>query len=259
MTLDPSRNTRMMLALSAIVTVLVPTLALGQTLPGGADIVPDIMVRGRGWSQATNLREMGEFLLGLVEVSLMTAALVFHPATWSARRSRIYFHLMHQNFLFSLVGMIVGFLVIHHGYLIGFVIFGLGGLLRFRIDMDEPADTTRLIIVSLIGLCIGLDLPVMALITTISAWVVIYLFGERARCFLSVRFEEKKFGPADIETLSEFLKTRGFEPIAVSKSRFKPAADYMLRSDTCNRQVIDKVMGEYRATKHSTVKDWHLE
>jgi uracil-DNA glycosylase family 4 len=66
----------------------------------------------------------------------------------------------------------------------------LGGLLRFKSD-DGAADTMRLILVTLIGLCVGLDLPVVALISTVSAWVVIYAFGGPVNFALEVQFSKK--------------------------------------------------------------------
>ena len=73
---------------------------------------------------------------------------------------------------YALIGMVVGFLVTNHGALIGFVIFGIGGLLRLRTDADTTRDMMRLILVILIGLCVGLDLPVMAVIKTPSALLI---------------------------------------------------------------------------------------
>ncbi|NJM34915.1 MAG: multidrug transporter AcrB, partial [Rhodomicrobium sp.] len=52
--------------------------------------------------------------------------------------------------------------------LVGFVIFGLGGLMRFRTETSSTRDTSRLIIVTLIGLICGLNLPHFAVLATLS-------------------------------------------------------------------------------------------
>ena len=255
----PLRALAIRAAICAGGAIIGPSLALVQALPPGGDILPEISLRGQGWSQALNMRELTEFLLALVEMTVLTAALVLHPVNRTALQTHDNFRMMHQKFLFGLIGMIVGFLVMHHGYLIGFVIFGLGGLMRFRTEADDTSDTTRIIVVSLVRLCVGLDLPVMALIATVSAWLVICIFGDRARCYLAVRFDEMKFAPGDIEALAETLKAQGFAPLATSRARFKATAEYMLRSDARNWQMIDRIMTEFREAKHSSVRDWHLE
>ena len=61
--------------------------------------------------------------------------------------------------MYALVGAVVGEIVLEYGMVVGFVIFGLGGLMRFRTDAASTRDTGRLIMVTLIGLIAGLNLP----------------------------------------------------------------------------------------------------
>jgi hypothetical protein len=140
------------------------------------------------------------------------------------------------------------------------VIFGVGGLLRFKTDVDSPADTTRLILVTLIGLCVGLDLPLVALITTLSAWAILYMLGLRTHHALAVRFDEKKAPPHCIDALGARLAERGFALVNVSKSKFKPAADYVLAGrNGLGRDALIREMDALAGDKQSGIVDWRLD
>src|SRR3546814_1754823 len=76
----------------------------------------------------------------------------------------------------ALVGAIVGVAVLQFGMVIGFVVFGLGGLMRFRTQTSSTRDTGRLIIVTLVGLLCGMNLPHFAVIATAFVWFVILVF-----------------------------------------------------------------------------------
>jgi len=55
------------------------------------------------------------------------------------------------------------------------VVFGIGGLTRFRSAADSTRDTVRLIIVTLVGLTAGLGLLHFAVIITLFTSALIYV------------------------------------------------------------------------------------
>ena len=226
----------------------------------GGDIMPDLNLHGNGWKQITNLKEMADFALALVEITVLTLAVAFHPVSVSMRRSRADFELPRTLFLYAVMGMTVGFLVLHHGYIIGFVIFGIGGLLRFKTDVENPTHTTRLILVTLIGLCVGLDLPVMAAIATISAGLIVQFMSPRAKFALEVRFSEKKSVQQSMDKLSALLNERGFTTLSVAKTKFKPAAEFLVDGARgTRREVLMREVADIQATKLVPIEDWHVD
>lgn len=234
--------------------------ALAQTGAESGGLLPEIEVKGRGWYQVFNTEEMGEFLLALAETAAMTALITYHPVTLTMRKTLSDYELPKTLFMYSLIGMSVGFLVVHHGYLIGFVVFGLGGLLRFRSDGEIGDDKARLILATLIGLAIGLDLPVMGLILSISGWLIIYVLGRRAYFALEVRFSEKKANNQTVDNMQQILKERGFNTVSVTKSKFKPTAQYILvAAHGATREALLREMTEIGGSKDFGVADWHLD
>ncbi|MGB5636102.1 MAG: MgtC/SapB family protein [Waterburya sp.] len=77
-----------------------------------------------------------------------------------------------------MIGSLVGYTVGDYGSELGFIFFGLGGLMRFRTNMGTSVQTGRLILVALIGLCCGLKMIYIAVLSTIVSWILIY-FLER--------------------------------------------------------------------------------
>jgi hypothetical protein len=230
-----------------------------QMLDTTGSLLPDIEVRGRGWDQLLNPDELLQFLWALVETTAMIAVLAYHPVSLAARRTRADFDAPRDLFIYALIGMVVGFLIMHHGYLIGFVLFGLGGLLRFKSD-DGAADTMRLILVTLVGLCIGLDLPVVALITTTSAWAVIYAFGSPVNFSLEVQFSKKRATTESMVELRDALAKSGFRTLSMSKSRYKPVASFVVcGARGMRRSTLEREMGRLMEARETAISDWHVD
>jgi hypothetical protein len=139
------------------------------------------------------------------------------------------------------------------------VLFGLGGLLRFKSD-GGAADTMRLILVTLIGLCVGLDLPVVALITSASAWIVIYAFGGPVNFELEVKFSEEQAAPDAMRALRELLAERGFKTVSMSKSKFKPIVSYVVSGPRGQqRSTLEREMAELVTKGATGISDWHVD
>jgi hypothetical protein len=56
-----------------------------------------------------------------------------------------------------------------------FVIFGIGGLMRFRTDTGESKSTGRTIMATLVGLCWGLGLQLVAVLATLYFWSMVWV------------------------------------------------------------------------------------
>lgn len=234
--------------------------AFAQIAENSLVIPADVDVRGRGWNQIGKVTEMLDFALTVFETTILTAVLVFHPAYIRRHGSALNVDMRKGMFLFSFIGMLTGFLVLNHGYLIGFVIFGIGGLFRFRMASSSIADTGKLVIVSLIGLAAGLDLPVMALIASVAAWIVIWAFGSSQQLTLEVKFDEQSEPQLAMLSLKDHLTKSGFSVGAVSKTKFKPTAQYLLIARNADDQTrLIRAMAEVRSQPDSGVVDWQID
>lgn len=156
----------------ALAQMIPPLVQNGQ--PGS-----DLSVIGGGWDPQGNLSEVTMFARDIALTLALAALIIFHPMRRRMRRTLEDLMVPRLFFLYALIGMAVGFLVIQHGYIIGFVIFGIGALLRFRSTLDNAIDTVEVILVTVIGLSVGLGLPVMAILLGVVGWGLIWAAGRR--------------------------------------------------------------------------------
>jgi len=245
---------------AGFVLLLTGGTGLAQTTDLPIGLGSAIAVKGKGWMQLQNAEELIEFLLGIVEAGVFTAAIAFHPVVLNHRRTEADFELPRSTFMYGLVGMTIGFLIVHHGYLIGFVVVGIGGLLRFRTDVHSTLGTTCIIVVTLIGLCVGLDLPVMAAFTSIGACAIMFLVGRENYYTVEIKFEGKSNVSEAVEGIRGQLAGKGFEIRSVNKTKFKPTAEFVLTAKHgVTRETLVREMTAMQSEKANKVADWHLE
>ena len=253
-------STECRFAFVLLLALSLPLTASAQTVDALSSLTGDVEIRGRGWAQIYDSREMLEFLLAVFETVVLTSLIAFHPKSRSRWQERRDWETPRTFFLYALVGMVVGFLVMHHGYLIGFVVFGIGSFLRFRSEASSLIDTPQLLFASLIGLVIGLDLPAMAFVATLSAFVVIWIFGNTAHFALEVKFDESVSYADALARLEASLADQGFRIDTVSKSKFKPVAEIVMNSsDADARKKLVHALAEVQRREDSGIADWHLE
>jgi hypothetical protein len=78
-------------------------------------------------------------------------------------------------------------MVVKYGLVVGFVLFGIGGLIRFRTSLRSASLTGRVIFTTLIGLSCGLDLPHVAVLGTIFGHVLIYILDASVAYRIDIR------------------------------------------------------------------------
>lgn len=213
-----------------------------------------------GWAGFLDWQYMLQSFGALVLATVLGAVIAFHPTTQRSVDTREEAELPKVLIMYALVGAVIGEIVLKYGMVVGFVIFGLGGLMRFRTDAASTRDTSRLIIVTLIGLIAGLNLPHFAVMATVFACVLIYIFDGHPVCELEVH-EIPEGRVKDAATAYRaVLAELGCKLINEDKSFSKHRIDYVFRAPRnrtheemhrafCERVPVD-VRGEI---------DWEIE
>ena len=165
-------------------------------IPSGAveslelrDVLP-VSEPGVGWEAFTDLAFIAQMLLILAIAVGLAAVVAYHPTT-RAKASTIEEIEQPKTFImYSLVGAIITIIVKAQPNM-ALVVFGIGGLLRFRTNVGEAKDTGRVILVTVIGLACGLELYVVAALTTVLAWALIFVLERQTVERLVVQGLEK--------------------------------------------------------------------
>ncbi|MBO9475868.1 hypothetical protein J7413_20230 [Shimia sp. R10_1] len=215
--------------LLSVILAACPALLLAQMDPAEflAESASEEISIGQSWAQFQGTEELLYFLFNVAAVVAFTALLVFHPVRRGRRRNANDLMMPQLFFLYALIGMVVGFLVVQHGSMIGFVVFGIGALLRFRSNLDDPIDTVEMILVTILGLAVGLGLPVMALCVALTAWSFIWLSGRKTSVSLSVRGQDVAEAEEAAQSIQLFASTAGWQLINKHQTPGKARVDLL--------------------------------
>jgi hypothetical protein len=203
-----------------------------KTIRGAVDMFGDMTreLPSIGWAGFLDSEAMLQSFLALVLAVFLGAVIAFHPTTVRTVDTREEAELPKVLIMYALVGAVVGEIVLAYGMVVGFVIFGLGGLMRFRTDAATTRDTGRLIMVTLIGLIAGLNLPHFAVMATAFSWVLIWIFDGHPVCELEVHELPKGQVKAAAQAYRATLTELGCKIISEDKSFSKGRIDYVIRA-----------------------------
>jgi hypothetical protein len=149
-----------------------PPPAASRPTPKGVELLLD------GWSSFANGWILLDMVLVLLLALVLGAVIAYHPST--RRRVSSLEHLEQPKTLlmYAVVAAVVA-LIVEVQPAMAFVIFGIGGLLRFRTMVGEAKDTGRVILVTVVGLCCGLKIFIVAVPATVIGWLLIFALEQQ--------------------------------------------------------------------------------
>lgn len=127
-----------------------------------------------------------EIVIGIVLAVTLASLLAFHPRS-TRRRDMLEANEERKTLVvLGMIGAVVASLVLVDQTM-AFVIFGIGGLIRFRTVIGNPHMTGRAILVVVIGLACGLSQYATALVVAAAAWLIIWWLQARRGGEIKVR------------------------------------------------------------------------
>ncbi|WP_165703850.1 hypothetical protein [Enhygromyxa salina] len=129
---------------------------------------------GLGWAAFYDLGFITSMLMILAVTISLAALLAYHPTTRAKATTIEEIEQPKTFIMYALVGAIIAIIVKVQPSM-ALVVFGIGGLMRFRTNVGEAKDTGRVILVTVIGLSCGLELYVVAVLTAALSWVLIFV------------------------------------------------------------------------------------
>ena len=185
---------------------------------------------GEGWAGFTDFAFLERALLALSLATLLGALLAFLPGRRRAVDSVDAANAPKVFVLYSVIGAAIGIMVLEYGLVVGFVVFGIGGLTRFRTALPNATDTGRLILITLVGLSCGLDLPHLAVLTATFGFVVLMVLDARTTHHIEVRgLDRTVIGPA-AQAYRNVLQRAGCRIAAERKSFAKEKVAFIVHA-----------------------------
>ena len=142
---------------------------------------------GEGWAGFTELGFLGHAFLNLVLAAVLGAVIGYHPLRIRTTDTLEEIEAPKVSIGYAFVGSLIGILVVKYGTGVGFVLFGIGGLIRLRTVMGSAQLTGQVIFATLVGLTCGLSLPHVAVLATAFDFVLTYLLEARITYRVDVR------------------------------------------------------------------------
>jgi hypothetical protein len=216
--------------------------------------------RPEGWSAFTDIDFLLSALGSLVLAAVLGAVIGYHPRRLEAADTPEKIEASKAYVLYSVIGAIIGMMVLKFGMVVGFVVFGIGGLIRFRTVMQSASMTGHVIFVTLIGLSTGLGLPHVAVLATAFGFLLIYVLDAR----VTYRIEVKALPTARVvEAAAAYrsvLEEQGCRIVSEKRSPAKERVVFVFRS---RHRVTPHDLDEVFATKiDPAVKgavDWEID
>ena len=156
----------------------------------------------------TNPWFVGSLLLGLAVSAMCGLAIAWHPRR-SGKGDPVE-DLEQRNTLIvlAMVGAIVSELVRVEPTM-ALVIFGIGGLIRFRTVLDNPKVTGKAIMVVVVGLAAGLGELAMAVFFTVFAWLLIFWLDSNVGFRIRLKLGKSADSKGTLIALMEMIRTAG--------------------------------------------------
>lgn len=198
------------------------------------------------------LNQLGGYVISLVMAIVFGMIIAFHPQTFGKKENIDEIEAPKTFLFYAMIGSLVGATVADYGPELGFIFFGLGGLMRFRTNAGGSNQTGRLILVALIGLCCGLKMLYIAGVSTLVAWILIYFLERRTIYQIEITGLEKKLFWESIEQYRNALKKQKYNIIIEKKNFSKSKILFIFSSPSkVEKEVIEEFLSQQISEDYS--------
>lgn len=163
--------------------LLAPTA--GAQTPG--DLLSTSVPPGEGWLGFSDLDFLLHAFLNLALAAVLGAVIGYHPRRIRTCDTLEEIEAPKVSIVYAFIGSLIGILVVKYGMGVGFVLFGIGALIRFRTVMSSAQLTGQVIFVTLVGLTCGLNLPHVAVLATLFDFLLTFVLEARITYRVDVR------------------------------------------------------------------------
>ena len=212
------------------------------------------------WVGFTDVTLLLNTAFALLLASVLGAVIAFHPASRRSVDTLEEVEAQKVFVLYAAIGAITGAMVLKYGTAVGFVVFGIRGLIRFRTDLQSAPMTGRLILVTLIGLACGLQLAHLAVLATAFGFALIAVLDATA----TFRIVVKNLGAGSLASAAQayrsLLEREGCRVLGETKSFAKDQVELVFRAP--RRLTRAQLAHELEAEVPDALKgvvDWEVD
>jgi hypothetical protein len=193
-----------------------------------------------GWKGFASLAVV-DVLIALLLATILSSFVAYHPRSYGKAATLEEAEQPKVFLVYSVIGGLIGQIFLFDPRT-AFVIFGLGGLFRFRTEVGPAKDTGRAILATCIGLCCGVKIYVPAVLGTAFAWVLIYVLEGRVAHRVVVKGIEPSLLGQAAEAYEEVLRENGLTVLSEKKNFLKGQVAFVFRAPgQLNREQLESL------------------
>ena len=203
--------------------------------------------------------QLGSYVISLFVAIGLAMILAFHPLTFGKKEDIKEIEAPKTLIFYAMIGSLIGATVADYGPELGFIFFGLGGLMRFRTNTGTSIQTGRLILVALIGLCCGLKMIYIAVVSTLVGWILIYFLERKTLYQIEIKAINPEAFSASVESYRLALKKLKCNIIIEKKNISKAKVDFIFSSPSkLRREGIENFLSQQVSEDEQGSIDWDL-
>lgn len=204
------------------------------------------------------VEQLGTYLISLFMAIGLAMIIAFHPQTFGKKEDISEIEAPKSLIFYAMIGSLVGATVADYGPELGLIFFGLGGLMRFRSNTGTSVQTGRLILVALIGLCCGLKMLYIAVVSTIVGWILIYFLERRTIYQIEIKGVNSKVFLEAIAAYRHGLKKLNCKIINEKKNIPKSKVSFIFSSPSnLNKEAIERSLAQHIPEAERGSIDWN--
>ncbi len=196
----------------------------------------------RGWDRLLEVRVVLQICADLALALALSSTIAFHPRRRGGALSAEQIEYPKTVLLYTVVGTMIAAIVVLSPPM-ALVVFGIGGLLRFRTDLGTAHATGHVILTTLVGVACGLGRYPMAIVATLVGWILIWSL-ERSRHYrLVVQGIATKSIEPSIEHYQHALNELGWSIRGIKRESRKSRFVLFVRGDGQPPHALAEVAG----------------
>ena len=213
-------------------------------------------IAGEGWV-VKDYWFLADFISRLLLASFLAAIIAYHPKSRRQVENLEAAEAPKCFILYAVVAAIIGTVVLKFGGIVGFVVFGIGGLLRFRTNVGSATATGRVILATVIGLCAGLDLPHVAILSTLFAFILVWIVDSHTTYSMNVQGLSKGVLSEAATAYRQELERNGFRILGERKNLQKHSFRLIFSGPSQkNCDEIEEALHQQIKEKYFGTIDW---
>ncbi len=213
-----------------------------------------------GWQGFSDVEFLFNAFLTMTLAVVLGAIIAYHPRYTRSADTFAELEAPKVYIMYAVIGALIGIMVVKYGLVIGFVLFGIGGLIRFRTVLRSAHLTGHVIFVTLIGLSCGLELPHVAVLATAFGFVLIYVLDARITYRIDVRTIPRERVVEAAASYRKVLQQQGCQILSEKKNPEKERLSFIFRTSSrvTRQQLDDALEADIDAPLKGSI-DWEID